>query len=114
MALPDTLDTSIAWNATLNSTGASAGQFYIVDNGFSSVGFLSSNSTVSNATTTGFTLFGGQVVFQSATALEAQFWAQTTSEDGVWALMWNEPGTNQENSTPVVLKNKAPSTTTTS
>ncbi|KAF4627436.1 hypothetical protein G7Y89_g10716 [Cudoniella acicularis] len=106
--IPSSSDQS--WNvATLNST--TAGTFYIIEDGFNAAGFITSNTTVTNSTTTGFSLFGGQVVTTEGDVLEAQFWAKTTDTDGVWSLMWNEDGTTQDDSTPVVLKRIAPAAT---
>ena len=97
----------VAWNGTAGNT-TDVGTFYIVDTGYAAVGFLNSTTTVTNATTIGFSLFGGQVVYISDSNLEAQFWAQATGEDGVWSLMWNSDGTSQDGAVPVSLKTTAP------
>ncbi|KAH8652633.1 hypothetical protein BGZ60DRAFT_419944 [Tricladium varicosporioides] len=102
----------VTWNATVSNT-TDAGVFYIVDSGFSAAGFVSSNTTAPDgALTVGFSMFGSQVVYISGSNLEAQFWAQETGEDGVWALMWNTNGTSQDGSVPIVLKKSAPTAIT--
>ncbi len=105
-------------NATSNSTGNSVGALYIVDSdaSFAAAGFITNNSTVpSGAVTSGFRLFGGQLVYlDSNGTMEAQFWATTTSSTGVWSLMWNSAGTSEDNSVPVAIKTKAPAALSTS
>ncbi|KAE8449617.1 hypothetical protein EG329_007947 [Mollisiaceae sp. DMI_Dod_QoI] len=102
---------SLPWNATI-SNSSQVGTFYIVNDNstYASAGFNSQNSTtnVTGTTTSGFALFGGQVVFIDDSIYEAQFWAQTTVTADVWSLKWNAEGTSQENSTPVVIKKTAP------
>jgi hypothetical protein len=100
-------------NATI-SNSTTVGSLYIVPDSttYASAGFVQSNSTtnVTGAVTSGFALFGGQVVFIDDSVYEAQFWAQTTDTDGVWSLKWNSDGSSQTDSTPVVIKTKAPIT----
>lgn len=94
----------VAWNGTINNS-TSVGSFYIIDSGFTQAGFVSSNATVANASTIGFSMFGGQVVYvDSSGNYLSQFWAQTTSTDGVWSLLWNTDGTSQTDSVPVTIK----------
>lgn len=113
-----TLDVSnsgtIAWNGTSDNS-TSVGSLYIVNDGSSSaqVGFSSSNatSTVENASTIGFSMFGGQVVFiDSDGNFLSQFWAKTTSVADVWSLLWNSDGSSQTDSTPVTIKTIGPAT----
>jgi hypothetical protein len=54
------------------------------------------------------------VVYVVDDQYESQFWAQTTSDDSVWALYWNADGTAEDNSVPIVVKTLAPSITTSS
>lgn len=82
------------------------------DSAYEAAGFLSSNTstTAGNVTTSGFSIFGGQLVYSDGSDIESQFWAKTTDVDGVWGLMWNEDGTSQDDSVPVTLKTTAPVT----
>lgn len=41
----------------------------------------------------------------------SEFWLTTSDTNGVWTLMWNEVGTVQDNSVPVILKMMAQVTT---
>ncbi|KAG4419638.1 hypothetical protein IFR04_007235 [Cadophora malorum] len=112
----DVGSTDTTWNATRANSTTSIGSFFIVDtdSAFTAAGFLSSNSTTpTDAITTGFKVYGGQVVLVSNGTLLSQFWATTTDTEGVYSLMWNSAGTSQDNSVPVALKTMAPSTTTT-
>lgn len=120
-SLPSTLS-SIAWDVTTDSTttwnvstsnSTSVGNFFIDTSTYAPAGFTSTNTTLStNTTTTGFSLFGGQVVFVVDSQYESQFWAQTTDTDGVWAVYWNANATAEDNSVPIVVKTLAPSVTT--
>ncbi|KAN0099925.1 hypothetical protein V8E51_013700 [Hyaloscypha variabilis] len=108
-----TTDTSTAWNAT-TSNSTSVGSFFITPgSSLGAVGFTSANTT-SAVTTTGFSLFGEQVVFVNGSTYESQFWASSTDTDGVWALYWNSDGIEEGSSVPVVLKTIGPSGTTSS
>ncbi|KAK2599483.1 hypothetical protein N8I77_011234 [Diaporthe amygdali] len=92
-------------NATL-ANGTSLGSLYIMhSDAFNSVG-VSPVATISkmNGTVTGFGLFATQLVYNDNSNLESQFWAQSTSTDGIYALMWNADGGMQDNSFPVLLK----------
>ena len=100
-----------------SSTFSSSPSLYIVpsSSSFAQAGFISSNSsTPSGAVTTGFTFFGTDVAYApSSSSYEMQFWAQATNTTGVWALMWNQNGTLEDNSTPVTVKSIAPAMSTT-
>ncbi|KAG4443421.1 hypothetical protein IFR05_001100 [Cadophora sp. M221] len=112
----DVSSTGAAWNATAANTTSSIGSFFIVnsDSSYAAAGFLNSSSTVpTGGVTTGFRVYGGQVVLVSDGALLSQFWATPSDVEGVYSLMWNSDGTSQDNSVPVALKTMAPSTTTT-
>lgn len=52
----------------------------------------------------GFALFATQLVYNNNSTLESQFWAQSTTTDGVYSLMWNPTATVETDSFPVVLK----------
>ncbi|KAM3065647.1 hypothetical protein ACMFMG_011356 [Clarireedia jacksonii] len=107
-----TIDTSgtVPWNATVVN-GTASGEFYIVNDGSShkAAGFATSNATLpTNATTIGFSLFGGQVVFIDAgSRFLSQFWAVEAS-NGLWLLTWNSDGKPQDNSVPVIVKTTPP------
>ncbi|KAL3424484.1 hypothetical protein PVAG01_03765 [Phlyctema vagabunda] len=103
------------WNVTTsdgsNSNSSTAASFYIIDDGtsFAAAGFLSANTTTTtNMSTTGFSMFGGQVIHIADSMYEAQFWAQATAQDGVWSLMWNADGSTQVDSVPVAVKTLPP------
>ncbi|KAH8790378.1 hypothetical protein F5882DRAFT_460885 [Hyaloscypha sp. PMI_1271] len=109
-----TTATSTTWNAT-TSNSSSVGSFFITPtSSFAAAGFTSSNNTTSSIVTTGFSLFGEQVVFVNGSTYESQFWASSTDTDGVYALYWNSDGIEESGSVPVVLKTIAPSETTSS
>ncbi|KAL2272219.1 hypothetical protein FJTKL_07200 [Diaporthe vaccinii] len=92
-------------NATL-ANGTDIGSLYIMhQDPFNSVG-VSEVATISqmNGTVTGFGLFATQLVYNDNSNLESQFWAQSTSTDGIYSLKWNADGGMQDNSFPVLLK----------
>ena len=95
-----------SWKGTLsNSTGI--GSFYIdPSSSISAVRFASSTT----GTMTGFTLFGGQVVYINNDQHKSHFWAQTTREDRTWGLYWNTDRRTQGNTVPVVVKALRPLT----
>jgi hypothetical protein len=66
----------------------------------------SSNATLpTGAVTTGFSIFGTQVVYyDSDSQILSQFWAQTTDDESVWRVVWNSDGEAEDDSVPVVLK----------
>ncbi|KAK3941382.1 hypothetical protein QBC46DRAFT_382584 [Diplogelasinospora grovesii] len=106
----------VPWNVTLgssNSTSTSAIQFYIVTtaDAFEPVGFLNSTSTAPDgAVTTGFTTYGSNVMYIDGSTYTSQFWAMSTTETGVWEIMWNESGADQAGSVPVALRTVGPPT----
>jgi hypothetical protein len=73
------------------------------------VGFATPNTTLpTNATTRGFSLFGGQVVYVDAESrFLSQFWA-TETFNGFWQLTWNSDGARRDNSVPVTVKMTPP------
>lgn len=101
--------------ATL-SNGTSPGVMYtgINDTALSNVAVIKSGSAV--GTTTGFTLYGKQLVYYDGSALEAKFWAKQVVDgaDSVWQLLWNNQNQDQTMLTPVSLKTLAPATASTS
>lgn len=111
-ALTWDIDTSgnAQWNATVVN-GTAGGAFYIVNGGSANVaaGFATPNTTLpTNATTIGFSMFGGQVVYTDASSnFLSQFWA-TMTFDGVWGLTWNSDGARRDNSLPVTVKMTPP------
>jgi hypothetical protein len=94
------------WNGTIGDDD-SVGTFYIIhgDSAFENSGFTKDITTLpTNAITYGFFLFGSQVALLSGESVELMFWADTTDEEGIWAMKWNSDGTSQTNSVPVVVK----------
>jgi hypothetical protein len=63
---------------------------------------------MTNAITSGFSMFGGQLVYSNGSDIESQFWAETTGVDGVWSLKWNSDGSSRVDSVPVAVKTIAP------
>ncbi|EPE04326.1 cytochrome p450 [Ophiostoma piceae UAMH 11346] len=110
-------NTTTTTNAT--STLTSGSTFYVVtsEDAFEQAGFVSSASDApTGAVTTGFVTYGSYVMLLEEDATSShqlyvsEFWATNSSVSGVWALMWNEAGTTQDNSVPVTLRIKAPVT----
>lgn len=98
--------TSENWvaNGTL-SNGTSVGSLYLTPGGFQAVGVREEAvASSSNESTTGFGLFGTQVVYNNDSYIESQFWAQSTATDGIYALMWNTVGDLEDKSFPVTVK----------
>lgn len=72
---------------------------------FNAVGVSpTANVAYRNGSVSGFAMFASQLVYNNNSTLESQFWAQSTSTDDVYALMWNTEGELQNNSFPVILK----------
>ena len=93
-------------NATLANGTTDIGSLYIMHaDPFNSVG-VSPMATISemNGTVTGFGLFATQLVYNDNSNLESQFWAQSTSTDGIYSLRWNAEGLMHDDSFPVLLK----------
>lgn len=101
--------------ATL-SNGTSPGVLYtgVNDTALSNVAVVDSASV--DGTTTGYTLYGKQLVYYDGSALEAKFWAKQVVDgaDSVWQLLWNNQNQDQTLLTPVAIKITAPATATTS
>lgn len=74
---------------------------------FEPVKLVSNNS---DTTSSGFDFYGHDAVYWSEEEAESKWWATTTETDGLWILKWNVDGTNQPNSVPVVVKDRAPVT----
>lgn len=93
-------------NATLFN-GTSLGSLYIMPEDFQAVG-VSSFATIGeiNGTVSGFALLTSQLVYKDNSGLESKFWAQQSSTDGIYALMWDSPGDMQDDSFPVTVKAK--------
>ncbi|KAK4546389.1 hypothetical protein LTR36_002066 [Oleoguttula mirabilis] len=74
---------------------------------FDSAGFTTSSNTT--VTTTGFTLFGTLLVWEStAGLLESKWYATPTDQEGLWYLKWNVDNVLAMSAVPLVLKNLAP------
>ena len=111
--------TAASSNATATTALTSGSAFYVVtsDGSFEQAGFVSSTSDApTGAVTTGFVTYGSYVMLLEDDATTGhqmyvgEFWATNSSVSGVWALKWNEAGTDQDDSVPVTLRIKAPIT----
>lgn len=94
-----------------NSTNSTTGTFYIVtsDDAFEPSGFATSNTTVPDgAVTDGFIIYGSQVMYNSGTTYEAQFWAVPQNGTDEAQIYWNEDGASQDGAVPVSLKTTSP------
>lgn len=82
------------------------------DTALSDAQIIKSGST--NGTTTGYTLYGKQLVYYDTSSLQSKFWAKKvlTASTDVWQLLWNNANENESELTPVSLKITGPSTTT--
>jgi hypothetical protein len=109
-------NTPSGWTAAPSNGSSNIGtpSFYVQTNGGPSgaVGFANSSNTPSGAATTGFTLFGEQVIYSSGTSVQAAFWAEPVSNaTKQWVLVWNSNNTKTDTAVPVTLKTIAPSKT---
>jgi len=118
----DSTSTTVPWTIAANSTTQSFNEtldLYIVTtaDSFTQVGFASSDTLPTDANTTGFTWFGSSVAFAASDSnFELQFWANATTEEGIYGLYWNTAttaaaaadGTVMDGSFPVTLKSTPP------
>ncbi|KKY20769.1 putative glycoside hydrolase family 12 [Phaeomoniella chlamydospora] len=86
--------------------GTSAGSLYILPEDDYAIGVLPRTQiTEVNGTYSGFALFATQLVYNNDTNLEANFWAEETDTDGLYALIWEPEGEESSSgSFPVVIK----------
>lgn len=70
---------------------------------------VQSAPTSVNGTSTGFTLFGKQLVNYDGSSIASKFWAQKSASGDLWTLVWNSADQLQTEVTPVTLKTIAPS-----
>lgn len=65
---------------------------------------------IGNGTTTGYTLYGKQLIYYDGTSLQSKFWAKqvVTGNDSVWQLLWNNKNEDDSELTPVAIKITAP------
>lgn len=68
-------------------------------------------SAISNGTTTGYTLYGKQLIYYDGSSLQSKFWVKQveTGTDSVWQLLWNNQNEDDTQLTPVSIKVTAPS-----
>lgn len=111
----DSVSTTDQWTIAANSSTVTFNEttvIYIVPSSgsFAQVGFSSSNDSLpTGAVTTGFTWFGNSVAFVGNNSnFELQFWANATTEAGIYALYWNSGGTVISGAFPVTLKRTPP------
>ena len=91
-------------NATFEN-GTRAGSMFILEDEDYAVGVLPiTRLAYVNSTVSGFALFASQLVFNNNTFLEAQFWARSTENDGVYGLTWTIDDSAPEGEFPVVVK----------
>ncbi|ORY63849.1 uncharacterized protein BCR38DRAFT_474443 [Pseudomassariella vexata] len=110
------------WNVTMaeNSTSSSVNttnsrSFFIVSSSdaYAPCGFVPKNGSMpEGGQTAGFIKWGSDVMVKNGSTYTSQFWAQSTSDEGIWSLMWNSDGSSQDNAIPVLLKTTAPVDTT--
>lgn len=107
------------WTIAANSSSLSFNEtlvMYITPNtgGFTAVGFASDNATLpTNATTTGFTWLGSFVAFAASESdIQMQFWANETTDAGLYALYWDGDGGELTGGFPVTLKSTPPTVLT--
>ncbi|WPH03580.1 Hypothetical protein R9X50_00646200 [Acrodontium crateriforme] len=98
-----------------NTVSLSASNFYInrEAGAFSTAGFTNASTSSDSVTTTGFALYGSQLVWISdAGELEQKWWAvPTANKTNLYTLNWNVENVLSESAVPVVVKNKAPAST---
>ncbi|KAH8649786.1 hypothetical protein BX600DRAFT_554273 [Xylariales sp. PMI_506] len=98
---------SAAWNASFSGTTAQ-GNFYIINatDGYAPTGFNVLNNTApSNALTTGFVVYGSQVMYSTGSTYLAQFWAQAQNDsETLWNVVWNSDSTTTSDIVPITLK----------
>lgn len=85
--------------------------FYIIptSDAFYAAGFIDEGTTPpSGAVTTGFVLWGDDVMYISGNKYLAQFWAVPMAADGMYELHWNSDGRNHDGAVPVSLKPTSP------
>lgn len=97
------------WNATVmakNSTSDKA-TFYVVitDSAFDPAGFHRANDTApTGASMKGFFRYGSQIMHANDGTYESKFWAQETSVDGLYKLIWNVNNVDKDDAIPVTIK----------
>ncbi|ORY63279.1 uncharacterized protein BCR38DRAFT_394118 [Pseudomassariella vexata] len=85
--------------------GTTAGSMFIKPEDSNAVGVMNmTRIAYNNTSVTGFALFATQLVYNNNSQLEAQFWAELTDVDGIYALVWNSDGDVTDGSFPVVVK----------
>ncbi|KAJ6076120.1 hypothetical protein N7499_008101 [Penicillium canescens] len=89
-------------NATF-ANGTAAGSMFIEKNNTMGVLPITRIAYV-NRTVTGFALFASQLVYNSNTELEVQFWPKSTDTAGVYGLIWTPDGETPTGDFPVVVK----------
>lgn len=103
---------STTLTVTANDTETLSATTFFVDNSagaFEPAGFTSTPESADELVTSGFIVFGNQLVLVDDTgALEQLWWAVPTATDGVWSLRWNVDAVTDDNAVPVVVKNVAP------
>lgn len=96
---------------SLSSSVSPGAAFYIVitADAFEQAGFVDSSATApSGAVTTGFALYGSDIMYIDGNEYLSQFWAEPTSSDDLYELIWNAGGESSDDAVPVNLKPMAP------
>lgn len=99
---------------TANETETLSATTFFIDNSagaFEPAGFTTNAERGDGFVTSGFTVFGNQLVLvDDAGALEQLWWALPSATAGVWSLRWNVDTVIDNGAVPVVVKNVAPVT----
>lgn len=80
------------------------------DSGVHNVAFLSSNSSMTDRKTSGFTFYGNFVLVEAEDgSFESWWYATATDIDGIYNLKWNETGDDTDGKIILNLRRTAPS-----
>lgn len=97
---------------TANETETLSATTFFIDNSagaFEPAGFTTTATTGNDLVTSGFIVFGNQLVLvDDGGSMEQLWWAVPTDTDGIWSLRWNVDTVTEDNAVPVVVKNVAP------
>lgn len=84
---------------------------------FEPAGFISASEASGNdsITTAGFQTYGAYLMWlDSNDKLQSQWWAEETSTDGIYRVLWNTDGVESDSAIPVAIKSTKPTDLTSS